>query len=62
MKMTYKRSLIRIGVFGVGNQARFTFSNSTGINTCQSEIFDCTASHSFYFLFITDELFKMIAN
>lgn len=44
----------------VGNQARITFS--TGINTCQSEIFDCTEPHSFYFLFVTDKIFEMIAN
>lgn len=46
----------------VGNQARITFSNSTGINMCQTEIFDCTEPHSFYSLFVTDEIFEMIAN
>lgn len=46
----------------LGNQTKITFSNSHSINTCQSEIFDCTEPHNFYFLFVTDEIFVIIAN
>ena len=41
----------------LGNQTKITFSNSPGINTCQSEIFACTEPHNFYFFFVTDEIF-----
>jgi len=44
----------------LGNQAKITFSNLSGINTHHSEIFDYTEPHSFYFLFVTKEIFQII--
>lgn len=47
----------------LGNQANIIFSSSSGINTCHTESFDCdTEPHSFYFLFVTNEIFQIIAN
>lgn len=45
----------------LGNTTNITFSDSSGINTCQSEIFACTEPHDFYSLFVTDEIFEIIA-
>ncbi|GBM95425.1 hypothetical protein AVEN_79327-1 [Araneus ventricosus] len=45
----------------LGNKTNNTFSDSSGINTSQSEIFACTEPHDFYFLFVTDEIFEIIA-
>lgn len=45
----------------LGNKTNITFSDSSGINTCQSKIFACTEPHNFYFLFITDKIFEIIA-
>ncbi|CAK9801709.1 PiggyBac transposable element-derived protein 4 [Anthophora quadrimaculata] len=44
------------------NQPKITFSNSSGINTHRSEIFDYTEPHSFYCLFVSNETFEIIAN
>lgn len=46
----------------LGIQIKMTFSYSPGINTCQSEILYYTEPHNFYFLFVTDEIFQIIAN
>ncbi|GBN16620.1 hypothetical protein AVEN_93154-1 [Araneus ventricosus] len=45
----------------LGNKTNITFPDSSGINTSQSEIFACTEPHDFYFLFVTDEIFEIIA-
>ncbi|XP_050465080.1 piggyBac transposable element-derived protein 4-like, partial [Cataglyphis hispanica] len=45
----------------LGNKTNITFSDSSGTNTNQSEIFACTEPHDFYFLFVTEEIFEIIA-
>ncbi|XP_047351974.1 piggyBac transposable element-derived protein 4-like [Vespa velutina] len=44
------------------NQPKIIFSNSSGINTHHSEIFKFTEPHSFYCLFVSNEIFEIIAN
>ncbi|CAK9799711.1 hypothetical protein ANTQUA_LOCUS2200 [Anthophora quadrimaculata] len=44
------------------NQVNITFSNLSGINTHHSEIFDYTKLHSFYCLFVSNEIFQIIVN
>jgi len=46
----------------LGNQPTITFSNLSGINTYHSENFSYTEPHSFYCLFVTNEIFEIIAN
>lgn len=44
------------------NQPKIIFSNSSGINTHHSEIFEFTEPHSFYCFFVSNEIFEIIAN
>ena len=38
------------------------FSDLSGVNTDETDIFACREPHDFFFLFVTDELFEIIAN